>query len=196
MIFTLPLISDSKKGCNMGNFVELVLELLFVHAKNVPEEMPEIEYRDSFIIRYPRKKTAAKICATLILIGVFTLLWIFIKHETRFLFAAFVGLGIILLILSMYSLSFECRVNDTEIVRSSFWIFKKKVLWHNVSCVRVLETTNEKTVTIALYDQNGRWMIEFTTDMENAWHAVKVAERKEIKIQKERDVPISKQGRL
>ena len=39
-------------------------------------------------------------------------------------------------------------------------------------------------------------MIDFTTDMENAWHAVKMAERKEIKIQKERDVPISKLGRL
>ena len=180
----------------MENFVELVLELLFSHAKNAPEEMPEIEYRESFIIRYPRKKTAAEMCATLILIGIFALLWIFIKHETRFLFAAFVGLGIILLVFSMYSFSFKCNINGTEIVRSSFWIFKKKVLWHNVSCVRVLETTNEKDVTIALYDHNGRWMIDFTTDMDNAWHVVKVAEHKEIKIQKERDVPISKHGRL
>ncbi len=180
----------------MGKFFELIFEFLFTRAKDVPEEMPEIEYIENSIIKYPRKKTAAKTCATLILIGIFTLLWIFIKHETRFLFSAFVGLGIILLVLSMYSFSFKCKINGTEIFRSSFWIFKKKVLWRDVSRVRVLETTNKKTVTIALYDTDGRWMIDFTTDMENAWYAVKMAERKDIKIQKERDVPISKLGRL
>lgn len=128
----------------MGEFIEFVLECLFSLAKESPEEMPEVEYIESFIIRYPRKKTAAEICATLILIGIFALLWIFIKHETRFLFAAFVGLGIILLVLSMYSFSFKCKINGTEILRSSFWIFKKKVLWRDVSCVRVLKRQTKK----------------------------------------------------
>ncbi|MBQ8287407.1 MAG: hypothetical protein IJX76_01390 [Clostridia bacterium] len=180
----------------MGHFVELCMELLFGLSKGSPEKMPEIEYTDYFVIKHPRKKTLVKICATLVWIIVFLLLWAFIKHETRYLYAIFIGLGVVLLSLSVHAFSFQCSVDDGELLRSSFWIFKKKILWKDVSCVRVLEESNEKTVTIALYNMAGRWMIDFNTDMENAWYVIKMAEHKAICIQQERDLPIDKLGRL
>ena len=70
----------------MEHFFELVLELLFGLAKDTPEKMPEIEYREHFLIKHPRKKALVRICTTLTLIIVFSLFWIFIKHETRYLF--------------------------------------------------------------------------------------------------------------
>ena len=180
----------------MGHFIELCMELLFGLSKGSPEKMPEIEYINCFVIKHPRKKALAKICVTMSLIIVFSLLWAFIKHETRYLYAVFVGLGAVLLLLSVYAFSFQCSVDDGELLRSSFWIFKKKILWKDVLCVRVLEESNEKTVTIALYNMEGRWMIDFNTDMENAWYVIKMAEHKAIRIQQERDLPIDKLGRL
>ena len=75
----------------MEHIVELILELLFGLAKDTPDKKPEIEYVDHFIVKHPRKKTIARICATLIIVAIFSILWIFIKHETRYLFAVFVG---------------------------------------------------------------------------------------------------------
>lgn len=165
----------------MEHFVELVLELLFGIAKDTPDKKPEIEYLDHFVVKHPRKKTIARICATLIIIAVFSFLWIFIKHETRYLFAIFVGLGIILFALSLYAFSFRCDIDDTKISRSFFRLFKKEIKWQDVFCVRVVEQKDEKDVIIALYDQRGRCVIDFSTDMENAWYVVKMAEQKGIK---------------
>ena len=89
----------------MGHFVELVLEFLFGLTKDSPDKMPSVNYIDSFVIRHPRKKTLARICATLVLIVVFSVLWFLVKHETRFLFVIFAVLGFILLALSVFSFS-------------------------------------------------------------------------------------------
>lgn len=180
----------------MGHFVELVMELLFGIAKSSPEKLPEIEYIDHFTVIHPRRKTIARICASLILIGIFSLLWIFIKHETRYLFAIFVGLGIILLALSLFAFSFRCHINDAEILRSLFLIFKKEIKWHDILCVRVVEQTNEKSVIIALYDQTGKCVIDFNTEMENTWYIVKMAEYKEIDIRNEKDLSIKQLAHL
>ncbi len=174
----------------MGHFIELVLELLFGLPKDTPDKKPEIEYIDHFIIQHPRKKTIPRICATLILIGIFSLLWIYIKHETRHLFAIFFGLGIILFVLSLVVFSFKCDIDDTEISRSFFWLFKKKIKWKDVLCVRVVEQTNEKSVIVALYNQLGKCVIDFNTDMDNTWYIVKMAEQKKIEIRKEKDLPL------
>ncbi len=180
----------------MDHFIELVLELLFGLVKDTPDKKPEIDYIDHFIVKHPRRKTIARICATLIIVGVFSLLWFFIKHETRYLFAIFVGLGIILFALSLFAFSFRCDINDTEILRSFFWLFKKKIYWKNITCARVVEQTNEKTVIIALYDQTGKCIIDFNTDMENAWYIVKMAEHKNINIKNEKDLSLKQLAHL
>ncbi len=185
-----------RKTNKMDHFIELVMELLFGLAKDTPDKKPEIEYVDHFIVKHPRKKTIARICATLIIVAVFSILWIFIKHETRYLFAVFVGLGIILFALSLFAFSFRCDIDDTEISRSFFWLFKKKIYWQNILCVRVVEQTNEKSVIIALYDQTGKCVIDFNTDMENAWYIVKMAEQKEIEVRNEKDLTLKQLAHL
>ena len=152
--------------------------------------MPEIEYIDHFTVKHPRRKTVARICATLIIIAVFSLLWIFIKHEIRYLFVIFVGLVTVLFALSLFSFSFKCDIDDTEVSCSFFWLLHKKIKWQDILCVRVAEQTNEKVVIIALYNQNGKCVIDFNTDMENAWYIVKMAEHKEIEIKNEKDLTL------
>lgn len=49
----------------MEFFIELVAEALVASAKESPEEMPEIEYKEHFVVRHPRKKNT---CAYLWLI--------------------------------------------------------------------------------------------------------------------------------
>ena len=110
----------------MGYFVELVLEFLFGLAKDFPDKMPSVNYIDNFVIRRPRKKTLARICATLLWIVVFSVLSFLVKHETRFLFVIFAVLGFVLLALSIYAFSFRCHVNDVVISRNILWIAKKK----------------------------------------------------------------------
>ena len=56
----------------MDFFIELVAEALFGSAKESPEEMPEIEYKEAFFIQHPRKKILANICASLIGVAVFS----------------------------------------------------------------------------------------------------------------------------
>lgn len=180
----------------MDHFIELVMELLFGLAKDTPDKKPEIEYVDHFIVKHPRKKTIARICATLIIVAVFSILWIFIKHETRYLFAVFVGLGIILFALSLFAFSFRCDIDDTEISRSFFWLFKKKINWQDIVCARVVEQTNEKSVIVALYNQSGKCVIDFNTEMENTWYIVKMAEQKDIEIRNEKDLTLKQLAHL
>ena len=180
----------------MEHFVELILELLFGLAKDTPDKKPEIEYVGHFIVKHPRKKTIARICATFTMVAIFSILWIFIKHETRILFAVFVGLGIILFALSLFAFSFKCDIDDTKISRSFFWLFKKKIKWQDILCVRVVEQTNEKSVIIALYNQMGKCVIDFNTDMENAWYVVKMAEQKEIELKNEKDLTFKQLAHL
>ena len=180
----------------MEHFVELVLELFWGLTKNTPDKEPEIDYIDHFIVKHPHKKTIARICTTLILIGVFLILWIFVKHETRYLFAIFVGLGVILFALSLFAFSFKCDINDTEISRSFLWLFQKKIKWQDILCVRVVEQTNEKSIIIALYNKTGKCVIDFNTDMENAWYVVKMAEQKEIEVRNEKDLTLKQLAHL
>ena len=171
----------------MGHFIEFVMEALLGLVKDSPEEMPEIEYREHFWVQHPRKKTLADICASLVFVVVFALLWILIEHETRFLFLELAVLGIFILTFAVEALSYKCCVDEIKILRTTLWLFKKKVQWSDVSCVRVLEKTKEKKVTVCLYNTNGKLIIDFHTGMENAWYVVKMAEQKGIQIQKVRD---------
>ncbi|MBR6644877.1 MAG: hypothetical protein IKL21_03845 [Clostridia bacterium] len=180
----------------MGHFVELILELLFGLAKDTPDKKPEIEYTDHFIVKHPRKKTLARICASFIIVAVFSFLWIFIKDETRYLFAILVSLGIILFALSLFAFSFKCDIDDTKISRSYFWLFQKKIKWQDILCVRVVEQTNEKSLIIALYNQVGKCVIDFNTDMENAWYIVKMAEQKELELKNEKDLTLKQLAHL
>lgn len=181
----------------LEHFLEIVAELLFGFAKSSPDKMPDdITYKPTFIVKHPEKKNIARIFATLVIIVVFSLLWIIIKHETRYLFAIFVVLGSVLLVLSLISFSFRCSVTETSL-ESSYWgLLKKCIPWSDVRCVRVVEKTDEKSVIIAVYNESGKCIIDLNTDMENAWYVVKMAEEKNITIKQEKDLSLKQISHL
>ena len=173
----------------MEHFFELVAELLFGFAKHTPDKMPDdITYKPDFIVKGSTKKNLARIFASIVIIAVFSTLWIIVKHEARYLFAVFVVFGLILIVLSFVSFSFSCHVTESTL-ESSFWgLFKKKLQWNNVQCIRVIEKTEEKSVTIAIYDQSGKCIIDLDTELDNALYVVKMAEEKNIAIHNEKDL--------
>ena len=180
----------------MGFFAELILEILLECAKSTPEKMPDIDYKPSFNVCCNRKKSIIEIAVSFIIVTVFSILWIFIKHETRYLFLVFIVLGAMLLILSVISFSYKCSFDDKTIVKSFAGCFKKTILWEDIICVRKVENTDEKHVIIALYGKDGKCAVDLTSDMQNAWYAVKMAEHLGIEIKEERDLTLKKLAKL
>ncbi len=181
----------------MEHFFELVAELLFGFAKHSPDKMPDdITYKPNFIVKHPKKKNIVRIFATITIIVAFTILWIIVKHETRYLFAIFVVLGLALLVLSFISFSFHCYVTESFLESGFLGLFKKKLQWNEVQCIRVIEKTDEKSVVIAIYDESCKCIIDLNTDMDNAWYIVKMAEEKNIIIKYEKDLSLKQISHL
>lgn len=170
----------------MEHFIEVVLELLFGLAKDKPNEMPEIDYMDAFVVKHRTKKTFIRIVVSLLIMAVFSLLWFVIKGETRFLFVIFVILSAIVLLLSLHALSYKCVITSSSLKVSVFGVFRKQIEWKNIVSVRIIQKTNEEDVIIALYNPEGKCVIDFYSDMQNSWYIVKMAEHKCIKIRKEK----------
>lgn len=180
----------------MEHLFEFIFELLFGFAKGTPDVMPNLEYKDNFTVKYSTKRMALRICATMLIMTTFTVLSIFIKHETRILYAIFAVLGAILFTLAIIDSSFSCSVSEEAMISSRFHITKRRITWDSISCIRVVEATYEKTVIIALYDLNGKCCIDLNTDMENAWYIVKMAKDKTIEIREEKNLTMKQLKQL
>lgn len=181
----------------MEHFFELITELLFGFVKYSPDQMPDdITYKPNFIVKNPINKNVVRILTTLIIITVFSILWLIIKGDTCFLFMIFVLLAFALLVLSLISFSFRCYVKE-DFLESSYWgLFKKRILWSDVQCVRVIKKTDEKSVIIAIYNNDGKCIIDLNTDMDNVWYIVKMAEEKNIIIKHEKDLSLKQISHL
>lgn len=185
------------RGKSMGHIVELITELLFGLAKNKPDKMPDdISYNSNFIVKYPAKKTIARIVATLIIVAVFALLLIIVDADTQILYVIFIILFGALLILSLIAFSFRCYVTEQHIKKSYWGLFSKYIEWDKVSCIRVVEKTDEKSVIIAIYNDDGKCVIDLNTDMENVWYIVKMAKIKNITVKHEKDLSLKQISHL
>ena len=101
-----------------------------------------------------------------------------------------------LLILTIHAISFRCLVTE-EYIKSSHWgLFVKHINWCKVSCIKVIEQTGEKSVIIAIYNDEGKCVIDLNTDMNNVWYIVKMAETKRIIIKQEKDLSLKQISRL
>ena len=174
----------------MGHIIEGILELIFGFAKDTPESMPEIEYKNAFVVKNTNKKIFMRIIASLIVAVAFCFGCIFVDVDTRILFFVFIGLLAYIAILSIDVLSFKCFVNEQILTVSSFFMFKRSISWNDVICVRKCETTNEKSVLIVLYGKDKKRVLDISTEMENAWYIIKMAEYKNIEIREEKDLTI------
>ena len=182
----------------MEHFFELIAELLFGLAKNKPDKMPDdISYNSNFIVKYPAKKTIAQIVATLVIITVFALLLIIVEDvDTQILYVIFIILSGALLILSLIAFSFRCYVTEEHIKKNCWGLFSKHIEWDNVSCIRVVEQTDEKSVIVAIYNKDGKCVIDLNTDMDNVWYVVKMAESKSITVKHEKDLSLKQISHL
>lgn len=181
----------------MEHFIEIIAESIFGLAKETPDKMPEdMMYQPNFIVRHPMKKTLARTVASLIVGGVFSLVCLFMDIDTRILYIAFVILFGSVFFLSLIALSFRCCVSERCIKKSYWGLFGKAMEWHRVSCVRVIEKTDEKSVIIAIYNEDGKCVIDVNTDMDNAWYVVKMAEVKGITIKREKDLSLKQISHL
>lgn len=159
--------------------------------------MPDdISYNPNFTVKHPTKKTIARIVATLIIIAVFALLSIIVDTDTRILYAIFIVLLGVLLTLTLIAFSFRCYVTEKHIQKSYWGLFSKHIEWKKVSCVRVVEKTDETSVIIAIYNDDGKCVIDLNTDMENVWSIVKMAEAKNITVKHEKDLSLKQISHL
>ena len=181
----------------MEHLIEGVLELLFSFSKDKPDKMPsEVEYKQNFVVKSSRPAILVRIIASLVLFLVFALLWIVIKGEVRALFVMLTILSGIVLLLCLFSASFKCRVTQ-DLLKSSYWCFlKKELLWSDVKCVRVIEKTDEKDVIIAIYNSDGKCVIDFGSEMDNAWCVVKMAQEKNVLVENKKDLTLKQISHL
>lgn len=179
----------------MQHFIEGILELIFGLAKDTPESMPKIEYKNSFVVKNTKKKMVMQIIASLVVAIAFSIGCLFVDLDTRILFFVFIVLLSFIALFSIDALSFRCFVNEQNLIASSFFMFKRSVSWEDIICVRKCETTNEKNVIIALYNKE-KCVLVVSTEMENAWHIVKMAEHKNIEVREEKDLTVKQMHHL
>ncbi len=179
----------------MVHFIEGILELIFGLAKDTPESMPKIEYKNSFVIKNSGKKTVMRIIASLLVALAFGVGCLFVDLDTRILYLVFIVLFVFIALFSIDAFSFRCFVNEQNLTASSFFMLKKSISWEDIICVRKCETTNEKSVIIALYNKE-KCVLDVSTEMENAWYIIKMAEHKNIEVREEKDLTVKQMRHL
>ena len=181
----------------MEHFVEVIMELLFSLHKDTPDKMPEdISYNANFVVKYPSLKNLIGIIVILVFMVGSVLGYIFVPGDTKFLFVIFIVLSCIVFFLTLFLSSIRCTVTEEYLQKSYLGSFSKHVEWRNVPCLKVVERTDNKEVIIAVYNENGKCVIDLNSEMDNAWHVVKMAEAKNIEVKYEKDLSLKQISRL
>lgn len=177
----------------MEHFIEGILELLFNRiSKESPEKMPEIQYQENFVIKISRRKWVLNVVASLLLIAIFVGLWLIfnIDKDTKILFCIFIVLGAIIFLFALIAASYKCTVTTEKLTLRLLFIVKRSFEWNDIVCLRIIESSDEKSVIIALYNKEKKCVYDVSTGMQNVWYLVKMAEYKGIEIRKEKDLTI------
>ncbi len=180
----------------MEHFIEGALELLFGLFKQKPEQRPAVELKNEFTVRY--NKWASVVTLTLLFAGcaLFFILSFFMEQDTQILFYVLSILFLMVLLIDVYLFSVRCDVTTERVIKTSLFVFQKEILWDAIICVRIIEKDDESAVTIALYNQEGKCVLDIGTNMENAWYLVEMAQSKKIEIRKEKDLTLKQISRL
>ena len=101
-----------------------------------------------------------------------------------------------MLALTLFLSSIRCTVSEEYLQKSYLGSFSKRVEWKNVPCLKVVERTDNKEVIIAVYNENGKCVIDLDSEMDNAWHVVKMAEAKNIEVKYEKDLSLKQISQL
>ncbi len=195
-LIPLFMIQLNKGGDYVEHFIEAVAELLFGFVKSKPDKRPTIELKNRFVISYD-KTTSIILLLLLFLAGTAFLVFSFVTDkDTKILFIIFSGLFFLVFFLFSFVFSFKYYVTPETIQKTVLFAFKKIILWEDIICVRIIEKSDEREVTIALYNKDKKCVSDIGTNMENAWRIVDMAEYKNIEIRKEKDLTIEQIQKL
>ncbi len=180
----------------MEHFIEGVMELLFSFIKTKPDQMPELEHKTNFVVQY--NKTVRIVVLVLLSILLFAVLFLYAcaVGDLKVILAILAVSDFILLIINGFLLLTKYDVTTEKIKRTVFYTFKKDIGWDDIICIRIIEKTDEESVTIALYNRERKCVVDISSKMENAWQIVKIAEQKSIDIRQEKDLSIKQMRRL
>ena len=171
----------------MEHFAELLLEFLFSLHKDTPEHIPvELEYSQKFSVRYP--SYGILVVLSVLMIGASVTL-AFIGNGIEFALLLAIP-AFACLCIYVYQITVRIDVNEVCIEERTLLLFRKRIPWESVKCIRLIENDNEKNVIIALYRHDGKHLTDYSSDMLNFWLVFKMAEHKEIEIRKEKNLSI------
>ncbi len=171
-------------GAIAENFFNIV-------GKSEPDTMPELEYKSRFEVKFTAAQIFAK-CILSIAIILVTVIGFAVTHhdgETWPLFIIIGVLGILTLLHAIYASLYKYTVDEEALVYCE--AFKRKTYsWSDILCIRKVETTNQRSLTIAFYDKSGKMIFYCDTNMKNAWYLLKMSQVKCIEIREAKDLSL------
>ena len=172
----------------MEIIVEFIAELIGnITGKCEPEKMPvDLELKESFVVKpYPKNI----ISWNLGVIACFAVAPFAYLGDGVAFACVFVICGILLFVLGLLLNLGKYEFNDQKIVYTHLFFKKKTIHWDSVHYVKLFESTNDSSVSLALYSEN-KLLIDFVSPMKNFWNIQKLAEHLGYKIIVEKDPSI------
>ncbi len=180
----------------MEHFIELTLELLFSFARKKQKKCPNIELNNEFTVSYNKIASIIILSVLFLAATLFFALSFFINNDTRILFYIFFALLLLVFLLFFYLFSVKYYVTHEKIQKIQFFFFKKEILWNDIICIRTIENDNDSNIIIALYNFDKICVSDISTDMDNAWYIIKMAEFKNIEIREEKNLTLKQIKKL
>lgn len=166
----------------MEKFIEKLISMIFGFTKDSTLKIPDINYKNEYLISLYPSKAISKIISSLIILLLSVTLWFVVGDDNKNLLFIFILLGLAFFVFAIGSVSYSCKVNDEKLVEKTFFFFKKTTYWNNITTIVKEKSNRGKCIVISLLDRDGKCLIDFSTEMKNAWYLIKTAQNKKISI--------------
>ena len=173
--------------------LDKLLSYLFGIHRNAPEKMPkDTPFVPSFTMRHPIGwSNFVLLTAVLVLMCIIAY---FVDHIATTLLCVCTVIGSLGTVLTEWSI--RIRVTEESVEMRYLLFLHKKVRWAEVRCVRVIRQSNIQLTYIVLYGADGKSLIDVSSSICNFWLLAKMAEHLNIKIRKEKDLPLKQMRHL
>ncbi len=181
----------------MDDLFEFILELIgvVVDAKHKHAPISENEpYCPAFVIRYKAKHLLlyAVLWVVIFVIGA-ALSYLEDVNSFWFMLVFLLCIG---LLAFLYSAGNNCAVDERRLRRRRMFIFGKTVAWDDVICLRVIENTQNRSTTLALYGRDKKCCLQLSTPMIRLGLLIKMAEYRGVEIRRETNLTVNQMRRL
>ncbi len=179
---------NKEKGENMKKITDFISRLITAIFSDKPQEDENPIFKESYVVKRNSRNIIFKIILLLAVILGFFIADSIIGQNTLTLFYIFSAVASLLIIMQLYALLYKCRVTQNEIVCSAFFVFKKKILWQDIACVRRVDFENQKMGIITLYNKKGKCVLNVEIEMINARQLISTAKNNGIEVRAEKNL--------